>query len=339
MDTMKNAVLRCIAWVLFLGGVSLVPSVCGAVTLNFATAYGADNFQTRNLQVYADELEKATSGKVVLKVHPAGSLLKPAQIFAGVRDGEAEGGEVIMSSLARLDPMFGMDALPFIVSGYADARRMWKISRPLIEKAMKKQGLVLLYAVPWPPQNLYSRVPIESFESFKGMRMRTYNPATDRIAQLVHAKPMKIEVVNLQKAIADGELDMMITSSWTGVEVQAWSALRYYYRVSAWIPKNMVFVRQKVFDALDNESRQQMMRLAQEAEDRGWRMSQNSDEGYESQLAAHKVNVATMEFFNREYLDRIGETLAREWLKRAGPEELKVLLQYTTNRSVEQAAK
>jgi TRAP-type C4-dicarboxylate transport system substrate-binding protein len=274
----------------------------------------------------------------MVKVHPAGSLLKPARIFPGVLAGEAEGGEVIMSSLSRQDPVFGMDALPFIVSGYADARRMWKISRPLVEKAMKKYGLVLLYAVPWPPQNLYSRVPIESFESFKGMRIRTYNPATDRIAQLVHATPVKIEVVNLQKAIADGQLDMMITSSWTGVETQSWSTLRYYYRVSAWIPKNMVFIREKVFDALDAQTRQQMMRLAQVAEERGWRMSQNSDEGYENQLAAHKVNVSTMEFFNREYLDRIGETLAREWLKRAGPDELKMLLQYTTSRSVGQAA-
>ena len=36
----------------------------------------------------------------------------------------------------------------------------------------------------------------------------------------------------------------------------------------------------------------------------------------------------------RSYLDRVGETVAREWLKKAGTTELQVLLKYTTERSL-----
>ncbi len=307
------------------------------IQINFATAYAADNFQTQNLQQYADDVRRVTSGKVVMKVHPAGTLIKPAEIFAGVRDGRAEAGEVIMSSLVKENPLFGMDSLPFIVSGYPDARRMWDASRGAIDKVLAARGLQLLYAVPWPPQNLYSRTPINGVADFKGLSMRAYSPATERIAELVHAKPVTIQVVELTKAIENGKLDLMITSSLTGVETKAWTRLGHYYKVSAWIPKNVVFINKAIFDKLDAKSRATLLELADSAEQRGWKMSENIDREYETQLAANKINVSTMDFFIRQYLDRIGETLAREWLKQAGDNELKILLQYTTERSMQRS--
>lgn len=305
-----------------------------SVEINMATAYAADSFQTINLQQYADEVAKATEGKVLVKLHPAGKLLKPTEIYSGVRNGKAEGGEVIMSSLAKEHPLFGMDALPFIVSGYHDARRMWDISRPAIEKLLSSHGLQLLYAVPWPPQNLYSRKEITAMKDFKGLRMRVYNPASERISELVGAKPVTIQVVDLNTAIAEGKLDLMLTSSWTGVDTKAWTGLRYYYQVNAWFPKNMVFISKKVFDRLDADTRKQMFDAAQVAEQRGWKLSQSTDREYENQLVANRIHVSTIDPFIRRYLDRIGENLAREWLKQAGNDELAVLLKYTTDRSM-----
>jgi TRAP-type C4-dicarboxylate transport system substrate-binding protein len=260
--------------------------------------------------------------------------LKPTEIFQGVRDGKAEGGEVIMSSLAKEIPLFGMDALPFIVSGYPDARRMWEVSRPSVAKALSDRGLQLLYAVAWPPQNLYSREAINTVKDFKGLRMRTYNHATVRISELVGAKPVTIQVIDLSRAIADAKLDLMLTSSWTGVETKAWSRMHYYYKVNAWFPKNVVFISKKTLDGLDADTKKKLLALTEAAEQRGWKLSQNSDQDFESQLAANKVHVANIDPFIRRYLDRIGENLAREWLKQAGNDELKVLLKYTTERSM-----
>jgi TRAP-type C4-dicarboxylate transport system substrate-binding protein len=309
------------------------------VSVRVATAYAADNFQTMNLQRYADDVAEATGGRVHMTIHPAGTLIRPAEIFDGVRQGRAEAGEVILSSLAKTDALFGLDALPFIVSDYEDALSMWRVSRPAIERAFAERGLQLLYAVPWPPQNLYARQPISGILDFRGRRMRTYNPATERIAELVGAHPVKLEVMDLANAIADGKLDLMITSSWTGVETKAWSGLPHYYRVSAWIPKNAVFISRKIFDRFDGATQKNLIEAARVAEERGWKMSRESDRQYETQLAANRVEVSNIDPFMRRYLDRLGENLAREWLKQAGTEELKVLLQYTSERSQRAASK
>jgi len=337
---MKKIIADCgsaVRTALLLALMVLFPAtVAASMEINVATAYGPDNFQTQNLQTFARDVTRLSNGKLVMKVHAGGSLLKPAEIFTGVRNGAAEAGEVIMSSLAKENPLFGMDALPFIVSGYDDARRMWETSRPMIERALAERGLQLLYASPWPPQNLYSRREINSVPDFKGLRMRTYNPATERIAELIRATSVMIQLVDLAKAMSEERFDLMLTSSWSGVETKAWTKFQHYYKVNAWIPKNVLFINKKVFDNLEVDMQKLLLEQAAAAERRGWRLSQESDREYENQLAANRMQVSTMDFFIRQYLDRIGETLAREWLKQAGQDELKVLLQYTTERSMKQ---
>lgn len=306
-----------------------------AVTdIDLATAYAADNFHTRNIQQFADDVRTASEGRVNIRVHAAGRLLKPADIFSGVRNGKAEAGEVIMSSLQKEELLFGMDALPFIVSGYDDAKRMWAATRPAVEKAMDKRELMVLYAVPWQPQNLYSAERVDTIRDFSGRAMRTYNPTTERIAELVGARTVSVQAVDLAKAIAVKRVELMLTSSGTGVDTKAWHAMNYYYRVNAWLPKNMVFIRKDAFGRLTAADRKIMLDTARVAEARGWQLSQESDLGYEKQLAANHIKVAGMDFMIRSYLDRVGETVAREWLKKAGATELQVLLKYTTERSL-----
>lgn len=315
---------------IFCSGAGAAPT---ALELKVATAYSADNFQTKNLQQFADDVTSATKGAVNFKIYPAGSLLPPKEIFAGARNGKADAGEVMMSSLAKEDAIFGMDSLPFIVSSYEDARHMWAASRAAVAKALDDRGLQLLYAVPWPPQNIYTTRPITTTQDFRGQRLRTYNPATERIADLLGAKPVKIEVVDLAKGIADDKLDLMFTSSWTGVETKAWTKMHNYYRAGAWFPKNVVFINKKVFAGLDQTQQKILADIAHTAEMRGWKMSQESDTNFENQLAANNVTVANVDPFVRRGLDRIGETLAREWLKQAGRDEWQVLLKYTSERS------
>ena len=168
---LRNSVFALLAVCLAL--LAQAAGASASVNVRVATAYAADNFQTLNLQRYADDVAEATGGHVRMTIHPAGSLIRPPEIFEGVRNGRAEAGEVILSSMAKEDLLFGLDALPFIVSDYQDALSMWKVSRPAIEQAFSARGLQLLYAVPWPPQNLYARQPVNGILDFKGQRMRT----------------------------------------------------------------------------------------------------------------------------------------------------------------------
>lgn len=305
-----------------------------AAPWRLATAYPADTHHAENLQWYAQRLAEAMPSAPALEIHPGGKLVKPAEIFEAVRSGRVEAGEVIMSSQEKENPVFGIDSVPFLVRNMDDARELWATSRAAVAQALYAKGLQLLYAVPWPAQNLYSSRPVNSLADLKGLKMRAYNPATQKIAELVGAQPTVIQVVDLPKAIEEGRVESMITSSWTGVQAQAWTKLANYYEVNAWIPKNMVFVNKAMFDALPAAARQAMLARAAEAETRGWGLSRGFALQYDQQLMRQKVKIQEPSVYLQGELRRLGERLTREWLRTAGQQSLGIMLKFEQSRTV-----
>ena len=256
-----------------LAAFAVAPVLHAQTQWKLATGYRAESFHTRNLVQFAQDVERASAGALRIEVHANNALFKLNEIPQAVQEGKAQAGETIMTNLVRDIPIAGADAVPFVVRSYADARRMWDVQRPLIESHMASKGLKALYAVPWPPQGLFSINPVRSSADFKGTRMRTYNPGTVRIAELLGATPVDVPMVEVNQALSAGKLDSMITSALTGVENQVWGQIKQYYGINAWFPKNIVFVNQQAFDALPAPTRQAVTKAAAEAETRGWAMS------------------------------------------------------------------
>src|SRR3989442_2186925 len=255
------------------------------------TAYPATNFHTENIMQFVADFDKATGGKLKITVHSNASLFKANEIKRGVQTDQAQIGEVLISAYSNEDPLFGADSIPFLATSYADAAKLWKASRKPLEDRFAKQGMRVLYAVPWPPQGIYSNKPIASLTDMKGLKMRTYNPATSRIAELAGAQPVTIQVAELAQAFATGAVNANITSGATGYDTKAWEVVKNYYDTQAWLPKNVVFVNKAAFDALDKPTQQALLKCAADAEKRGWRTSEDKNKWYLEQLVKNGMNV------------------------------------------------
>ena len=215
------------AWSSFAQTQPVTPT---ATNWKLATGYRAESFHTQNIAQFARDVGQASGGQLTIEVFPNNTLAKLADISQAVRDGKAQAGETIMTSMVKDIPIAGADSVPFVVTTYSDAQRLWKLQRPGIEKHFAERGIKLLYAVPWPPQGLHSSKPVRSLVDFKGTQMRTYNATTQRIAELLGAKPVDVAMVDVGKALAEGRMDNMITSALTGVENKVWGQIKYYYR-------------------------------------------------------------------------------------------------------------
>ncbi|MEO8410113.1 MAG: TRAP transporter substrate-binding protein, partial [Propionivibrio sp.] len=209
------------------------------------TGYPASNFHTENIRQFAADINLATDGKLKITVHDNGSLFKANEIKRAVQGGQAEIGEIIISGFSNEDPMFGIDSIPFLATSYAEAKKLWAVSKAPTEARLAKQGLKVLYSVPWPPQGIFSAQPLASAADLKGVKWRAYNPNTSRIAQLVGAQPVTIQAAELTQALATGAVSAFMTSSATGYDSKVWEQVKYYYDVRAWLPKDLVIVSQK----------------------------------------------------------------------------------------------
>jgi TRAP-type C4-dicarboxylate transport system substrate-binding protein len=316
-------------WIVVLS-LLLLPLCAGAQTQwKLATGYRAESFHTQNLLQFAREVEQAAAGGLRIEVHPNNTLVKLADIRQAVQEGKlAQAGETIMSSMVKDIPVAGADSIPFITSSYDDARRIWTLQRPLIERHFAARGLLPLYAVPWPPQGLYSKAPVRGAQDFRGLRMRTYNQTTVRIAELLGAEPVDVPMVEVNKALAEGRMDTMITSAVTGVENKVWGQLRHYYEINAWFPKNIVFVNAGAFQALPAPVRSAVLRAAADAEQRGWQLSQAVAAESTQALRAAGMKTERVPLDFEAELKRLGERFSREWVRSVGNEANAIFVPY-----------
>ncbi|RYF72615.1 MAG: C4-dicarboxylate ABC transporter substrate-binding protein [Comamonadaceae bacterium] len=315
-----------------LAALAVAPALHAQTQWKLATGYRAESFQTRNLVQFAQEVERTSAGALRIEVHANNTLVKLADIAQAVQGGNPQAGETIMTNLAGEIPIAGADALPFVVRSYADARRLWDLQRPLIDKHFAAKGLKALYAVPWPPQGLFSIAPVRSPSDFKGTRMRTYNAGTVRIAEMLGATPVDVPMVEVSKALSSGKLDSMITSALTGVENQVWGQIRQYYGINAWFPKNIVLVNRQAFDALPASVRQAVAQAATMAETRGWAMSAAVAEESVAELQRKGIKVDRAPPELEAELKRMGERFSLEWVHSVGREANQIFIPYYTQR-------
>ena len=282
------------------------------------TPYPATNFHTENITQFVADVATASGGKLKITVHPGGSLFKANEIKRAVQGGQAQIGEIILVGLSNEDPVFGTDGVPFLATSYAESKKLWLAQKPVVEAKLAKQGIKLLYSVPWPPQGIFSKNPIASAADLKGVKWRAYSPQTSRIAELVGAQPVTIQAAELSQALATGAVGAFMTSGATGVDSKVWEQVKNFYDVQAWLPKNAVLVSQKAFDALDKASQEAVLKSAAAAEERGWKVSEEKTKVYLAELVKNGMKVEPPSAALKADMKKVGDTMIAEWVKTAG---------------------
>ena len=295
-------------------------SAQGQTKWDLPTAYPATNFHTENIQTFANEVEKASGGKLKIQVHAGASLFKAPEIKRAVQGGQAQAGEILLVNFENENALYGLDGVPFLATSYGDAAKLWKASRNAMEAELAKQGMVVLFTVPWPPQGLYSKKPIASGADMKGVKFRSYSPATAKIAELLGAQPVTIQAAEVPQALATGAMESMISSGATGYDSKIFEHVKNFYDTQAWLPKNAILASKKSIDALDSATRSALTAAAQTAEPRGWKVSEEKAGWYLDQLKANGMNIAKPSAQLTADLKKIGEQMVGDWLKKSGPE-------------------
>jgi TRAP-type transport system periplasmic protein len=283
-------------------------------------AYPATNFHSVNLVEFANDVDKASGGKLKITVHAGASLFKAPEIKRAVQGGQAQAGEILLANFQNEWQLFGADGIPFLADSYDEAVKLWKVQKPMLEKKLAEQGLMVLYAVPWPPQGVYSKKPLNSAADLKGIKWRAYSPATSRIAELVGAQPVTVQAAEVSQAFATGVAESMMSSGSTGWDAKLHEHVKYWYDTQAWLPKNAVIVNKAAFDALDAPTKAAVMKAAADAEVRGLAASKKANTESLDKLKAGGMNILPPPAQLSADMKKVGETLLKEWIEKAGPE-------------------
>jgi TRAP-type C4-dicarboxylate transport system substrate-binding protein len=283
-------------------------------------AYSATNFHSAVGAEFAKCITTGTGGALEVVTHPGGSLFKGADIKRAIQTGQVPIGERLLSGHQNENALFGFDSVPFLATSFDDAAKLWKAAKPTLSKILEDQNLVLLYAVPWPPQGLYFKQEVNSVADMKGIKFRSYNSATARLAELAGMLPVTIEAAEISQAFATGVAESMISSGSTGYDRKVWESLTHFYEVDAWLPRNYVMVNKDSWDGTSKANQNVIRGCASLAEYAGLYRSIEYTQFTLNGLKAGGMTVGPAGDKLVSDLKEIGVTMTSEWLEKTGAE-------------------
>lgn len=310
---------------------ALAGTAQAATTWTMSAEQPDNNYLTINVREFAKDVEEATNGSLKINVQSNSILLKRPEVKRGVQQGVIQIGEALMSINGNEDAIYEVDSVPFLATSFDESQKLWNLARPAIAERLDKQGLMLLYAAPWPSQGFYTKKEINSLDDLNGSRFRSYSAATSRLATLMGATPTTVNSQEVPQAFSTGVIDSMITSPSTGVDTQAWDYVSHYYDVQAFIPLNFVIVNKRAFSRLSEAEQTALLAASERAETRGWEMGRERTEALTKMLSDHGMTVLPPPDAVRTDMQKIGATMAEEWLSKAGADGQKILDAYRGN--------
>ncbi len=298
------------------------------ITLQCAGAYTDALFHTQNLKQFASQAVSQSKGSLQIDVVSNAKLMPMTDVLPALTKGDLAMGEIFMSNFGAQYPLLAIDSLPFIVRNTDDAKRLWDATRKPIEEMFAKQGIRVLYTAPWPGQGLFSRTQVNKLDDVRGLKFRANNQATKYIAETAGAIPADTPANTLAKSIKNGEVDVMVTSSTTGVDSESWHAMGHFVDMRAWIPKNLILISEKHWAKLPEEAKTALLDAAKTAEARGWQLAKDADDKAQRLLTQNGTLIVPPSYELRRQLDLMGEKFAREWSGKAGVNGAGALINY-----------
>jgi len=156
---------------------------------------------------WAEDIEKATNGRVKIIQHAGGSLVGAADAYDAVVSGICDIAQVATEEYPGRFPRSGIHSLPFV---YPNTEIAGIVSHELVNKYMAdtelKEVKVLLTA-PLHQLHYLGNEPIEKLEDFEGLKIRSPGKVMASIIEAYGGTPVEVSTGDLFSALDTGMVD------------------------------------------------------------------------------------------------------------------------------------
>lgn len=258
--------------------------------------WGPAEFHTKNLQRFAEEVKKVTNGAVEITVHVGGSLgIKGPESLRSVADGVVPMAEMAGFQQVGDEPLLGFEALPYLINDYDELEMFVKKIRPLYEAAFEKHNQKMLYTVPWPSQNIFTKTPVSTLADLEGKKIRVYDKNSTDLMRALKMSPLLISSPDIVPTLAAGGLDAVMTSGTTAVAQKYWEFLNHTYRTNHLWALNQLTVNLDAWNRLAPEHQKAIEDLARKLEPEFWDVSRGEDAVKLQELKDQGMSVEPMD--------------------------------------------
>ncbi len=200
------------AALLMAAGLVAVPASAAEFTLKYGCVTQGDMQHNYGLKL-KEAVEKATNGRVEVKVFPGGQLGTPQAHLQGMQLGTIEAYSNPADFYAGLDARYGVFSIPFLFKDRDHANRTLKDPelRALILSMIEEKGLVGINIAAQAESHYFAKNPIRRLADFQGKKLRVNATPAERARMQAFgatAVPMGLAemITSLQSGVIDGTM-------------------------------------------------------------------------------------------------------------------------------------
>lgn len=219
------------------------------------TPFPPSDITAQRLAEFSEVVEAETDGRFRLNVLAAGQ--HPYQYRDGLAiatDGLAEVSHTGLTYLTSVEGWFGLPLLPFAVpfEKHEEFTVRWheEVVNPYLaeEYGLKVLGY-FMDSGGWG-NAIHTPVPLEDFDSLKGLRVRAHDKNTAFLAEVLGAVPATVPYAELYVALQNKTIDGVMTSIQGAYAQKLWELVKYTDLYEPYFGVDEIVVSQEVWDEL-----------------------------------------------------------------------------------------
>lgn len=268
----------------------------GTLVLKAGFSTAASDPRVVATELFKEEVEKATEGRIIIEIHPDGELGADSELISGIVNGDVDITASSAGNFANYDPNVGITAFPFLFNDFDEA---WEFVDGPIEVEAEKDLYKGNIKVLGHYDNGFRCVttteeygPVESVADMQGMVIRTpENQIVMQTMMLLGAQPKVLDFTKLKDALKKGEFDAQenpipVIYNNGLYEVQKNLAItNHSYDVMLFV------IRQDIWDRLSESDRQILADAAAKAQAKDRELVRSQTEEYIDKLKEQGMNI------------------------------------------------
>lgn len=241
-------------------------------------AWPADNYISVAAGTFADDVREATDRRVDITLHPGGSLgFKGPEMLGSVRDGLVPIGDMLLNQQVGDEPLLGLTSLPYFLSSAEELAEFEAYFRDQLAEIMQDNNQKLLYTIPWPQQQIWTKSEVTDLASLEGMKIRSYDRSSTDVFASAEMTPVQLPWGEVIPSLAAGAIDAVATSSPSAVDGSFWEFIDYGYPTRQTWNLNAMTVNLDTWNALEEADQMAILSIAEELQPTFWQAAQDED--------------------------------------------------------------
>lgn len=263
-----------------------------SIKWRYFTYLGVNDKPTHFNRAFADDVFKATNGRLKIEVFAAGQLpYKVPDVLRAVATNQIQMGEVVVGGSGDVSEINVLQ-LPLLCTSYQQFEAALPVVRPIIDTTLKnKFGVDVLMHWTMPAQNLWLNKPVASLADLRSMKVRTWNAEQVEMLRLLGASAMSITSAEVIPALERQVIDGAITSSISANDWRAYDIVKSGYMLNMTMGHQLMTVNGAALAQLPSDVRSILIAKATEWTPKFLGMSEEGDIAARRNMATNGVNL------------------------------------------------